>query len=169
MFFRIRLVVPSELAHRVSWYGATRQSRNGRLSFVGPFILPEERLPEVLEDLTALNVEWLRANPGAPPVVTVARYEREVPGENDYLALPVALGLYDAEYREVTGHAPRVECEDLSTSDAAEERHRGNPLARAVALWVAAGMRHIITDLGPGRGTRDVSRILLTLFPGNKG
>lgn len=164
MFVRPRLVVPTELAHLVSWYGPTSRSPGGRLTFVGPFIIEEERLPELLEAMTDLSLRWLQANPGAPRLLGRARYEREPAGENDWLALPVSLGLYDREYTEAVGHKPRVECEDLSIGDAAEERYHGNPDAYPEVVNEAQWMRHIVTNLGPGRGIRDLSRILLAIY-----
>lgn len=119
--------------------------------------------------MTALSVEWLRANPGAPRLIESAYYEQEAPGENDYLALPVSLGLFDADYMQTVGHAPRVDCEDLSIGDAAEERHLGNPHARADILHVSPSMLHIITNIGPGQPIRDLTKVLLTLYPGKKG
>lgn len=168
-FILPRLVVPSELAHRVSWYGPARQSPSGRLTFVGPVSVPLERLPEVFEDMTAVSLEWLRAHPNAPRLIESAYYEREPGQENDYLALPVSLGLYDRDYAEAVGHRPYVDCEDLSIGDAAEERFLGNPHARPIALHTGPSMLHVVTNPGPGRPIRDLSLMLLTLFPGNKG
>lgn len=168
-FILPRLVVPSELAHRVSWYGPAWQSPAGTLTFIGPVKVPLERLPDVFEDMTALSLEWLQTHPGAPELVQSTFYELEPPGENDYLALPVSLGLYDQEYTAATGHRPFVDCEDLSIGDSAEERYRGNWMARPDVIHVSPSMLHVVTNLGPGRPMRDVSRNLITLFPGNKG
>ena len=163
-FVRPRLVVPTELARLVSKYGRATQSPSGRLTFVGPFTVQEAGLSEVLEDMTALSLAWLQRNPGAPRLIASARYERELPGENDWLALPIALGLYDEDYTEAVGHAPRVECEDLSIGDAAEERYHGNLDAFPEVVRETAWMLHLVTNLGPGRGRRDLSRILLSIY-----
>jgi hypothetical protein len=164
---RVRLVVPAELAYLVSRWGPSRLSPSRRLAFIGPAIVEEgAELEAVLEDMTTLSVVWLRAHPGYPAVRDVARYVQETAG-NDYLALPVTLGLYDADYVEAVGRLPQRDCEDLSIADAAEERVRGNHAARPAVLYVSEHMRHIVTDLGAGR-VRDLSRILIFLH-GSQG
>lgn len=156
MIVRLRFVAPVELA---PFFAGWPVARSGALLFAGPVAWPEEHLAEALELGVRANVAWLTRHPSSPRAIDVARYEREPEGENDWLTLPLVLGLHWAEYAAATGHPPRIDCEDLSMADAAEERARGNPRARALPIIVSPTMRHIVTDTGAGQ--RDVSRLLI--------
>jgi len=153
--FRPRLVIPVEYAGRWQDRGSTEISPTGRLAFVD-LVVDEEGIDRVLEEMTEISADWLRRNPHAPPILSVAAYEREPKGENDYLALPVSLGLYP-EYR------PYVDCEDLEIGVSAEARVRqGLFAARPVKKRQSERMWHIVTDLGDGR-IQDSTGYLLSM------
>lgn len=144
MRFRPRLVVPREYASRWRGAGLTTFSPSGRLAFI-EIDADEQGVDRLLEELTDASADWLRRHPNAPPLLSVARYEREPKGENDYLMLPVSLGLYLPEYR------PYVDCEDLEIGVSAEYRVRRGLPARPIKKQVAPRMWHILTDMGNGQ------------------
>lgn len=151
--FRPRLVVPVGYAGRWAEEGQIAIDPGGRLAFVD-MVVDEDGIDRILEQMTDASVHWLLRNPGAPPIVSRARYEREPKGENDYLHLAVSLGLYP-EYR------PYVDCEDLEIGVSAEARvHHGLPAARPIKRRMSDRMWHIVTDLGNGQ-IQDTTRILL--------
>jgi hypothetical protein len=150
--FKPRLVVPVEYAGRWLGRGSIEVSPSGRLAFI-ELVTDEDGIDRVLEEMTTASADWLRKNPGAPPIMSVARYEREPKGENDYLMLPVALGLY-AEYR------PYVDCEDLEIGVSAEARVRQGLPARPEKRRQSERMWHIVSNLGDGR-IQDTTGILL--------
>ncbi len=162
-YFRPRLVIPVEYA--TPWARGGHEIEldpvSGRLAFA-ELRVTEEQIDDVLDFMTSVSADWLQKHLDAPSILGPrARYRREPKGENDYLALPVSLGLYDAEYRAVTGHGPFTDCEDLEIGVSAEARVReGDALARPRKRRVSEAMWHITTKRGDGR-EQDSSRLLL--------
>jgi hypothetical protein len=125
----------------------------GRLAFVD-MIADEHEIDRILDEMTDASAHWLRQHPRAPSIVDVARYRREPKGENDYLLLPVSLGLY-SEYE------PYVDCEDLEIGVCAEARVRqGLTHAKPRKRQVSPRMWHIEADFGDGR-IQDTTGMLL--------
>ena len=146
------------MPHVAEWlarFGSPEVSPAGRLALL-TIVVQEDDLSAVFSVMTALSEHWLRQHPGAPRLADVATYERERKGENDWLALPVSLNLYPADYPD-----PVVDCEDASIADAAEARvYEGLPRALPITVFISPRMRHIVTDLGNG-ARRDKSLSLV--------
>lgn len=152
MLFRPRLVLPAEYAGRWAEEGPVELSPSGRLAFV-ELLVDDAGLDQVLDGMTDVSADWLRKNRWAPSITTVARYENEPKGENDYLHVAVSLGLYRGEY------TPYVDCEDLEIAVSAERRARGE-YARPIKVQTGERLFHIVTDLGNGR-VQDTTKLLL--------
>ena len=103
-------------------------------------------LPAMLDALTAVNVNWLRANPGAPSILSPAarvRYCREPIGREEWRSLPVVLQVGCGD------------CEDLACARAAELQVAG-VRARAVPFKVPSRLPgtelwHVVVDSGGRR------------------
>ena len=157
--FRPRLVLPTELAGPLAQEAGAFRSPGRTLTFV-PLVVNEAQLRCVLRTMALVSAEWLRRHPGAPRILDVARYEREPDGENDYLALPLSLGEYAAEYQATTGHRVFVDCDDLEIGASAEAIAAGDMSAQPEPVRVGESMWHVRTRLGDGR-IQDSTRIQL--------
>jgi hypothetical protein len=158
--FRPRLVVPTRYAGRWADRGSAEISPGGELVLVS-LVTDERGLGEIFEGMTADSAAWLREHPEAPPILSVARYELEPKGENDYLHLAVSLGYFTDAYRRATGHRPFVDCEDLEIGVSAERRVRlGDTGARPFAERVSEALWHVRTRYGDGR-VQDSTRMQL--------
>lgn len=106
-----------------------------------------------LDALTALDAEYLRANPRTPSLYTSGVvWQRETPdhgGHNEerFLAIPYVLQLGWGD------------CDDIACWRAAELRVKGDRDARAVVYAVRPGLWHVIVRNGQG-ATEDPSRRL---------
>jgi hypothetical protein len=157
--FRLRLVIPSDLAGTWADRPEAFRSPGGGLTFV-PLVVGEAELTGLLAEMTRLSATWLRAHPEAPDILDVCPYEREPEDENDWLALPVSLGAHGAEYQAVTGHRPLTDCEDLEIGVSARAQVYGDTGAHPEPVRVGRRMWHIRTRRGDGR-IQDSTRMQL--------
>jgi hypothetical protein len=159
--FRPRLVTPVRYAGRWADRGSIEVSPGGALAFVS-LVTDEAGLPDLFEGMTTDSAAWLEGHPEAPPILSVARYELEPKGANDWLHIAISVGYYANDYREVTGHRPFVDCEDLEIGVSAERRARlGDTGAHPFATRMGEALWHVRTRFGDGR-TQDSTRIQLS-------
>jgi len=120
-------------------------------SFKGPSPGAAATLRTMLDALTSVNVQWLRANPNAPSLyASGVVYQREPPGREDWQDIPCTL-------RRRNG-----DCEDLACWRAAELVVRSGIPAFAQFKWRKqpnGTLYHIVVQLPNGQ-IEDPSRVL---------
>jgi len=95
-------------------------------------------IERALDYLTRVDLDYLRAHPGTPPLSRAAvRYRREVPPREDWQSIPELLATRAGD------------CEDLASWRAAELLARGIP-AKAVAKRTGVALWHIVVRYKAG-------------------